>query len=361
MGEIPSASKRFISPHNFSPERIHCIIINIYQAAPGHLIDILQFCLELTTEGFIAMRYRLCHILLICCSCIILQACDQQAETPAPQSLDKTFQTYRIGLIPEHNIFDQKKRYEPLLAYLSAQSGVSLQSVILQRYGNIIENFNQLNLDGAFFGSFTGAMAIKTLNVEPLARPQYINGASTYYGMVFVKKDSNIRTAEDMRNKRMVFVDRATTAGYLLPLSYFKSLGINDYSSWFSEAYFSGTHEDAIHDVLDGLADIGAAKNTVFYRLAESDKRVVDELEILTTSPHVPANGLAMLKDIPEDLKQRLLQIMLTMHQSSEGRKILEGLRFERFISTSAEDYQPVLDYAESIGLDLSNYKYMNN
>lgn len=307
------------------------------------------------------MDYRLCRILLICSCCLMLLSCDRQEQAPTQQAEDTTFQTYRIGLIPEHNIFDQKKRYEPLLAYLSQQSGVSLQSVILRRYGNIIENFSQQKLDGAFFGSFTGAMAIKTLNVEPLARPQYVNGASTYYGMVFVRKGSNIRTAEDMRNKRMVFVDRATTAGYLLPLSYFKSLGIDDYSSWFSETYFSGTHEDAIYDVLNGLADIGAAKNTVFYRLAESDQRIIEELEILKTSPHVPANGLAMLKDIPEELKQRLLKTMLTMHQNSEGRKILDGLRIERFISTSAEDYQPVLDYAESIGLDLSNYKYIND
>jgi len=303
----------------------------------------------------------LCQMLLLCSCLFVLPGCEPQEQSTPQRKVDTTFQTYRIGLIPEHNIFDQKKRYDPLLAYLSEQVGVSLQSVILPRYGNIIENFNQQNLDGAFFGSFTGAMAIQKLGVEPLARPQYVNGASTYYGMVFVRKDSKIRTSQDMRNKRMVFVDRATTAGYLLPLSYFKSLGIDDYANWFREYYFSGTHEDAIHDVLYGLADIGAAKNTVFYRMAETDQRVIEELEILKTSPHVPANGLAMHKDIPEGLKQRLLEKLLTMHQSSKGRSILDGLRIERFINTTAEDYQPVLEYAKSIGLELSDYQYQNN
>ena len=311
------------------------------------------------------MRFRLYPhflvIILLCCLTLLL-GCEQQ---PQPQSENEkttvsSFQTYRIGLIPEQNLFNQKKRYEPLLAYLSRHLGVTLQSVVLPRYGNIIENFNQLKLDGAFFGSFTGAMAIKTLQVEPLARPQYVSGSSSYYGMVFVKKGSNIRTAADMRNKRMAFVDRATTAGYLLPLSYFKELGIDDYSSWFSETYFSGTHEDSIQDVLNGLADIGAAKNTVYYRLAETDQRIVEELEILKTSPHVPANGLAMLRDIPDDLMQGLLEKLLTMHQSSEGREILAGLKIERFINTSVEDYQPVLDYANNIGLDLANYQYSN-
>jgi len=313
-------------------------------------------------KAFFKMQFRfksqfLC-ITLLCCLALLV-GCDRQQSVS--QAIPTTpLPTYRIGLLPEHNLFDQRKRYDPLLDYLSKQLGVTLQSVVLPHYGNIIDNFYQLNLDGAFFGSLTGAMAIKTLQVEPLARPQYRDGTSSYYGMIFVKKGSNIRTAKDMRGKRMVFVDRATTAGYLLPLAYFKETGIADYRSWFSETYFSGTHEDAIYDVLNGLADIGAAKNTVFYRLAKSDKRIVENLEILKTSPHVPANSLAMLKDLPESFKQGLREELLTMHQSNKGREILTGLEIECFIRTSVEDYQPVLDYASSIGLDLSNYQYSN-
>jgi phosphonate transport system substrate-binding protein len=307
------------------------------------------------------MLYRFGFIFALCCFGLLLTGCEQQQSQPPADVVDRSyFQTYRIGLIPEQNVFAQKKRYEPLLDYLSRQVGVEFKSVVLPRYGNIINNFNQQNLDGAFFGSFTGAMAIKTLGVEPLARPKYLNGASTYYGMVFVKKGSNIRTAAEMKNKRMVFVDRATTAGYLLPLSYFKSIGIDNYEEWFSEYYFSGTHEDAIKDVLNGAADIGAAKNTVFYRMAEADPRVIEQLEILKTSPRVPANGLAVNRDIPDDIKRALMEKLLTMHQNSEGRRILEGLNVEKFINTTAKDYQTVLDYAEQIGIDLSHYEYIN-
>ena len=160
-------------------------------------------------------------------------ACSQQE--PLEQKPVIQQQTIRIGLIPEQDIFVQKKRYEPLLAHLSTELGISIEIKMLSRYGNIIDNFNSLGLDGAFFGSFTGAMAIKKLDIKPLARPQYVGGASTYYGMIFVKKESGIKTAEQMRGKRMVFVDRATTAGYLLPLSYFKSLGIDNYETWFKE------------------------------------------------------------------------------------------------------------------------------
>ncbi|RLB68382.1 MAG: hypothetical protein DRH08_01095 [Deltaproteobacteria bacterium] len=292
---------------------------------------------------------------------LFLIGCDQQEQTTPVQQSKNNPQKLTIGLIPEQDIFTQKKRYEPLLAQLSKEIGVPIDIRILPRYGNIIDNFNELGLDGAFFGSFTGAMAIKKLGVEPLVRPQYIGGSSTYYGMVFVRKGSGIRTAEDMRNKQMVFVDRATTAGYLLPLSYFRSLGIDDYKTWFKEYYFSGTHEDAINDVLNGLADIGAAKNTVFYRMAAANNRVSKELEILATSPHVPANSLAVRGDLPDEVKQSLKKQLLEMHQSLEGKAILEDLKIEKFVETTVDDYQPVLDYAAGIGLDLQTYNYLNN
>ena len=54
-----------------------------------------------------------------------------------------------------------------------------------------------------------------------------------------------------MKGKTFAFVDKATTAGYLLPLAYFKHNGINDYNKFFKKTYFTGTHEDAIYDVLN--------------------------------------------------------------------------------------------------------------
>ena len=134
----------------------------------------------------------------------------------------------RIGLIPERNIFSQKQRYEPIAEYLSERIHAHVELVVLSRYGNIIENFVSNGLDGAFFGSFTGALAQRKLSVEAIARPEYPDGTSTYHGLLFVRKDSGISSVEDMKGKRFAFVDKATTAGWLLPLYYFKTHGVDD-------------------------------------------------------------------------------------------------------------------------------------
>lgn len=277
-----------------------------------------------------------------------------------PAHADSTKQL-RIGLIPEQNIFAQKKRYQPLFDYLEKKLDLRIDVQILSRYGNLIDNFRELELDAAFFGSFTGALAIKKLGMVPLARPHHIEGLSSYYGIIFVRKQSGIRSARDMYGKRMVFVDRATTAGYLLPLDYFQQNGISDYTTWFADYYFAGTHEDAILEVLKGYADVGAAKSTIFYQLAREHPRILDNLEILATSPHVPENTLGVRSDLAAGLTTLLREHLLSLHLTPEGRTVLHAIGVQRFILTTTKDYQPVFDYAEHVGIDLSAYQYLND
>jgi phosphonate transport system substrate-binding protein len=155
-------------------------------------------------------------------------------------------------------------------------------------------------------------------------------------------------------------VEKATTAGYLFPLAYFKKHGIRDYRAYFKEVYYAGTHENVIDDVLNKKTDIGAAKNTVFDRLIEEDRRIKNELLVLDRSPDVPENGLAVRKDLDGSLKKKLKEVFLDMHNDPEGKKVLSRFGAQRFIATTDGDYAPVLSYAEKIGLNLASYDYMN-
>ncbi|TFH29281.1 MAG: transporter substrate-binding domain-containing protein, partial [Deltaproteobacteria bacterium] len=187
------------------------------------------------------------------------------------------------------------------------------------------------------------------------------DNTSTYYGMIFVRKDSGIRTARGMEGKRFAFVDKATTAGYLLPLEYFHSNGISNYGGYLKEAYFAGTHEDAILDVLNRKADIGAAKNTVFQRLAKADPRIMKELIVLDRSPDVPENALALRNDIDPSLRSRLKETLLKMHLDPDGKKVLARFGALKFIETRNEEYDVIVKYAKDIHLNLSTYDYKND
>jgi phosphonate transport system substrate-binding protein len=290
---------------------------------------------------------------------LFLVAGCNNVDKPPVKSV-KQDKTLIIGLLPEQNIFHQLERYDPLAKYIADKLGMKIELKILPRYGNIINNFVSENMDGAFLGSFTYALAHSKLGLEVIARPENTEGVSTYHGLIFARKDSGIRNIKNMAGKRFAFVDKATTAGYLLPLAYFKKYGIDNYKNYLKETYFAGTHEDVINDVLDRKTDIGAAKNTVFYRLAEKDKRILNDLIIFETSPEVPENGIAMRKDIDISVKTKIKDILLDMHNDPAGRKVLKDFGALKFIPTSNDDYKPVFEYAKEIGLNLATYDYIN-
>jgi len=112
--------------------------------------------------------------------------------------------------------------------------------------------------------------------------------------------------------------------------------------------------------VLNRKADVGAAKNTVYERLAASEDRIKKELVILERSPDVPENALAVRKDLDISVKKRLKEALLTMHEDPEGMALLKGFGAQRFIETNESDYRPIYRYAQEIDLNLATYDYMN-
>jgi len=292
---------------------------------------------------------------------LAIGACDKTTDSPGQKKTPARGQKeLLIGLIPEQNVFRQRERYLVLGNYLSERIGTTVNFTSLSRYGNIIDRFVTEKMDGAFFGSFTYALAHSQLGVEPIARPVNIDGTSTYHGYIFVRKDSGIRTAADMKGKRFVFVERATTAGYLFPLAYFREHGIADIHSYLGETFFAGSHDASIRDVLNREADIGAAKNTIFDQLAQENPRIKNEILILAKSGVVPQNCLAVRKDLDPELKSALRITLLDMANNEKGREALRKFGAVSFIETGDRDYEYLYGLSSQVGIDLKKYRYKN-
>jgi phosphonate transport system substrate-binding protein len=261
-----------------------------------------------------------------------------------------------IGLAPEVNIFKQKARFDRLGEHLTRKLGIPVRFTILARHLSVLESFEVERMDGAVLGSLAGALAIQRIGVEPIARTVNPDGTSTYHGYLFVRKDSGIAGIEGMRGKRIAFVDRATTAGYVFPRAWLRERGVADPERFFQETWFTGTHDAAVSAVLERKADVGAAKHSVLEQLRMDDPRVGRELAILATSPSVPSSAFFVSRHLEPSLRDALRGALLGLHDDPAGAAVLEQLGAMRFVETTAADYAPVLELARRAGLDLARY-----
>lgn len=263
-----------------------------------------------------------------------------------------------IGIVPETNIFTARRQYEALSDYISHKLDIEVKAEFLPSYGRITERFIKKEIDAGFFGSLSYAVTGAHLKIEPLVRPVKAGGVSEYSGYIFVRKASGIKNAGDLKGKRLVLVDKATTAGYVFPLAYFKKQGIVMTGDYFSRVYFAGSHDAACWAVYIGEADAGACKNLVFDKLAGENPDFRDKMLILAESVSVPQNALAVSRDFDPWLKEKLKNLLLDLDKSAEGKKILQKFGAVKFIETRESDYGPLYKMIEEAGIDLKTYPY---
>ena len=278
----------------------------------------------------------------------------------SPSTVAESHEELVIGLIPEINVFEQVRRYQMLADHLGAELGMPVRLTMLSRYGNIVERIAHKEVDAAFLGSFTGALASAQLEWIPIARPINLDDSSTYWGYLFVRKDSGIANVEQMQGKRLALVEKATTAGYIFPVAYLREQGVADLDTYFSDVQFWGSHDSAINAVLDGNADVGAAKNTIWELMSLESPRIESELEILATSPKVPSNGLLVSPSIAPQVRAKIRDTLLGLDKDPAAGAILETLRAKGFVVTDQSSYQPVFDLADQAGIDVATYVYDN-
>lgn len=153
-----------------------------------------------------------------------------------------------------------------------------------------------------------------------------------------------------MRDKSILFVDPATMEGYLFLLAHLKQDGIPDINTFFSRVSFSGSHASTIFAVLDGRADIGAAKNTTFDKLVKNDPSIGEELQILEQSPKVPEITLCIKSEVADDLRAKLSAVLLDMDKTPLGAKVLRQFEALRFVKAKKADF----DTIEAMALEAS-------
>lgn len=295
----------------------------------------------------------------------------------SPITMDLT-----IAVLPEQDLLAQEQRYGPLVDYLSQHLGLqtTVKLKLLPNYGEVIKEFKAGRVNAAFLGSLAFALARAQAGVEPLVRPEK-DGISQYRGLIVTRKDSGIKDVSDMKGKSFGMVDKATTAGYIFPLLYFREHGIERPEEFLGDIIYTGSHDLLFIKVFNRELDAGGAKDLMLWEVAKTQPRIKEELTVLAVSPPVPNNAFVLTGKLdfpcfhchrlvpsshttstvdlprePEELKELLSELLLKLHESPEGRKVLEALGADRFVKTTLEDLREVNKMIYEAGFSPKNY-----
>lgn len=191
---------------------------------------------------------------------------------------------------------------------LSGRSGLTVRVRVEAPGADAVGAAGMQGADAGLLPIFEYLLARQEFGVR--AGLQVLRGdASRYSGVLVVKEGAAIRTLADLKGRKVAFVDRTSTAGYLLPLRALAQAGVE------VTPVFSGSHEGAMAALAAGEVDAAAT-----FGEARTGLRVLAETG---TVPNEPVFFSAAV--LPE-AREKVTRALVDFAATPEGRALFEQL-----------------------------------
>ncbi|MFY9075890.1 phosphonate ABC transporter substrate-binding protein [Malaciobacter mytili] len=271
----------------------------------------------------------------VCLTALALGATTMFAQEKWPDSI--TF-----SAIPVAGSTSMKENFSNLTNYLSKQLGIKVELKLAGDYTSVITGMQRNHIDVAYLGPKSYVEAAKRAKAEALVvEVDAQSGLAGYNGTIITKKDSGLKTLEDLKGKTWAFTSSQSTSGTLVPSVMFSKKAI-DPQKYFSKVIYSGGHEASILSVKAGKIDAASTNNLDFNR-GEGIHWSKDDFNIIWTSSLIPGAPIAARSDLPTSLKMALKGALVS-YNDKEG---LKKLKNKGFIKVDDSMYDSVRELIE--------------
>lgn len=196
-----------------------------------------------------------------------------------------------------------KKMYVPIIEKVCKSIGYKARTIIVKDYDALNDNIKENIIDVGWFSPFAYVNAHKKSGVIPIVTPK-INGKDYYKGYIIARKDSNIKTLNDLKDKIFGYVDVNSASGCIYANHILKDNKLN-HNSLFKESYFLGSHDNVINAVLNGEIDAGSTYDEALEN-ARKEGIKVDDILILAQSDNIPKDTIGVNKNMNKELMDKL-------------------------------------------------------
>jgi phosphonate transport system substrate-binding protein len=280
-------------------------------------------------------------------------------------------QTVNMNLSPSVPQQDLNVQYAPLRDYLESYvednydvpEGLDAKMNIGTNYSAVIQALGQGTADVAETGPFAAVVGDKTDNSEVLVQ-RFGYGGWTYKSIIAVRNDSDISELADLEGREVAFSDALSTSGFLFPVAAMAEAGIdignlpegNGSQASFTPR-FAGGHVQSYTLLEQGQVDAagmgGFVRDTKTGPAPDAWQDVATTLHEDTGLPRAPIVASTALPDESvEALTQAFLDAPDEVFLGADGEADTDDdLWFSKVREASIDDYQIVLDKANTLGI----------
>jgi len=246
----------------------------------------------------------------------------------------------KIGVASMITPVDAVKYYQEIIDYIGEELHEPVEMVHRRSYEEMDRLLEKGEVKIAFVCSYPYIKDREAFGVELLVVPK-VDGKTTYHSYIIVHKDSPIKSFAELKGRTFAFTDPRSNSGRLYPVYLLKTMGTTP-EDFFKKVIYSYSHNKSIELVAKKRVDGAAVESIVFEYMLKRGSPYASQVKVIKRSPPFGIPPVVVTKDIRPDLKERIRNILLNMHRTDRGRKILNSMDIEGFVIGSDSAYDSI-------------------
>ena len=241
-----------------------------------------------------------------------------------------------FGVLNQQSATRTAERWNPVLHYVTAQTGVPLQL----RMGPTVNDTNAMMKRGELDFVFTNhnfQSEFDSLGYRVIARW----AGEPIHGVIAVAVDSAVRALKDLDGKRVAFPSIEAFVGYAVPVVALRQVGVK------VDEVFAGNQEGALAQLKARRVD-AAAVNSRF--LSQYARRESVQFREVFVSPGYPDLAVIAHPRLPAATVEKVRQALLGMKIDPAAAPILTRAESRGFDPATDRDYDSVRQVYRLIG-----------
>jgi len=273
---------------------------------------------------------------------------DMVADAPKNAADYKNPSTLVFTYTPVEDPAVYKDAFSDFQDYLSKATGKRVIYYTVHSNAAEVEALRSGRLHIAGFSTGPTGYAVNLGGYVPIAVKGTKDGFQGYNLIMIVRKDSPIKTMNDVKGKKVAHTSSSSNSGNLAPRALFPKQGLipdTDYT-----VKYSGKHDQSILGVLSGDYDAAPVASDVFKRMSAAGRINKDDFRIIFTSPQFPTSAFGYSSELEPALAKKIKDAFYSYRFTPEMQKTFGGA--DRFFPiTYKKEWQVIRDIAHSTGV----------
>jgi phosphonate transport system substrate-binding protein len=256
-----------------------------------------------------------------------------------------------LALTPSQKPTDLLVAGEAFGAALGKLIGVPVRVTVASDYAAVVEALRNRTADLAFVHPAGYVLANREAKAMIVAKDQW-HGNTSYTSRIYVRKESGLKTLEELRGKTIAFVDPSSTSGYVYPMVMLIEKGLvrnKDPKTFFKDFVFSGSHDAGLQALLNGHVDAFASFDQAREQYLK-DPAQREKLIWVAESAPIPEGGICARDGLDPELVAKVRTALLSMKGPAYAPILKALYDIDGFEPAEDREYEPVRAAMDLLG-----------